>query len=94
MTELEILKEKCLDVHGEPNDSATHGEMERIKYLEGQPPKTEPEGVAPEPAAGPKEGVKPVESVITPPEATGQAPKPTQVKPATVKKKGNKKDER
>ena len=36
MTELEILKKKCLDVHGEPTDGTTHGELERIKYLESQ----------------------------------------------------------
>lgn len=36
MTELEILKRKCLDKHGDPKDGVTHGEMERIQRLENQ----------------------------------------------------------
>ena len=36
MTELETLKKKCLDEHGEPKDGATHGEIERINCLELQ----------------------------------------------------------
>lgn len=31
--ELAELVEKCLNEHGDPKDGATHGELERIRYL-------------------------------------------------------------
>ena len=38
--ELAELVDKCLNVHGDPKDGATHGEIERIRYLESITKKT------------------------------------------------------